>query len=732
MELTILLGADAGRVLTTDVSPVTIGRDSSNVLALNDERTSRFHAQIAVSSNGAVVEDLGSTNGTLVNGQPVPPRVPRRLQPGDQIKVGNTLLRFDDVKCADQPLPAGQSAPVVAPGQPRWLTMAIVVGAAVMLTLAAVVAISILATAASARASKPAALDSSAWFELFLTPVPSPALAVTSTGELASLGVYEAPWRIEDLVVGASDEVIAYLAEGEGGLRIVDLSDPAAPSVTGIFDSPGYVSDIAVGVDQQTLSVHAFVADQYKGLQILDVTNPAVPTLQGTLDGPSALAVTISNGYVILASADGFLRVIGTDDPYRPTEIASVQFSEYSVLGSLRDLVGMDDRVFLLLDRPSWDDEAFRGLLVFHISDPMRPALAAAYPIAEPVRGLAIGGTSPQVAYVAAGTRGLLILDVTDPERIAQVGRYEMPGVAQGVAVAETSGSRLAYVAAGPAGLRVVDVADPTGPAEVASFQAPDTSASQVVLAGGGLYVAEQGSLRVLSDPRLASVAADAVPEAHSSAGGPSAPSADRGDQTEGDLIYSEDFSDPVTGWDLDSDEQFARDIEDERLILTPLSDSVISWSRPGEDFRDFVVEVTASMDQGTSAGLIMRYLDDDNFYLFELSSEGDYLFYKQSDGEWIDLVERTGSDAIQLDSAPNVVKAICQGETFTFFVNGQRLLSYRDKAYDHTLYFFPTETGVLEGRSMDSGDIALAASTARDDGTAQVSYDDLKVWSLP
>jgi pSer/pThr/pTyr-binding forkhead associated (FHA) protein len=110
MQVTILLGADAGRVLTTGVSPVTIGRDSSNVLALNDERTPRFHEQITVLPNGAMVEDLGSTNGILVNGQPVPPRVPRRLQPGDQIKVGNTLLRFDGEKSAAQPLPVGQPA----------------------------------------------------------------------------------------------------------------------------------------------------------------------------------------------------------------------------------------------------------------------------------------------------------------------------------------------------------------------------------------------------------------------------------------------------------------------------------------------------------------------------------------------------------------------------------------------------------------------------------------------
>lgn len=68
--------------------PVTsLGRSPDNVLQLPDERVSRFHAQIAIDDAGIAITDLGSANGTALNGVELEPRVPTPLKPGDIIKI---------------------------------------------------------------------------------------------------------------------------------------------------------------------------------------------------------------------------------------------------------------------------------------------------------------------------------------------------------------------------------------------------------------------------------------------------------------------------------------------------------------------------------------------------------------------------------------------------------------------------------------------------------------------
>jgi FHA domain-containing protein len=77
-----------------DSSALTIGRGGSNDLVLDgDEFASTRHARVEPRGDGVWVEDLGSTNGTYVNGAKL--TRPRRLAPGDLLRVGETELRFE-------------------------------------------------------------------------------------------------------------------------------------------------------------------------------------------------------------------------------------------------------------------------------------------------------------------------------------------------------------------------------------------------------------------------------------------------------------------------------------------------------------------------------------------------------------------------------------------------------------------------------------------------------------
>jgi hypothetical protein len=77
-----------------DSSPVTIGRAPENDLTLAaDEFAPVEHARIEPRRDGVWLEDLGSTNGTFVNG--VKLTQPRKLSSGDVIRVGETDLRYE-------------------------------------------------------------------------------------------------------------------------------------------------------------------------------------------------------------------------------------------------------------------------------------------------------------------------------------------------------------------------------------------------------------------------------------------------------------------------------------------------------------------------------------------------------------------------------------------------------------------------------------------------------------
>ena len=84
-----------GEVFELTAVPLTIGRGGQNDVALDgDEFASARHVRVEPRRDGVWVHDLGSTNGTFVNGVKVDR--PRRLADGDLLRVGETELRFEE------------------------------------------------------------------------------------------------------------------------------------------------------------------------------------------------------------------------------------------------------------------------------------------------------------------------------------------------------------------------------------------------------------------------------------------------------------------------------------------------------------------------------------------------------------------------------------------------------------------------------------------------------------
>jgi hypothetical protein len=90
-RLVVRRGPQVDRAFPLLKETITLGRDAANDIVIADPEVSRHHARLVRQPDGSVVlEDLGSTNGTYINGQRL--LGPRPLRHGDQVGLGETIV----------------------------------------------------------------------------------------------------------------------------------------------------------------------------------------------------------------------------------------------------------------------------------------------------------------------------------------------------------------------------------------------------------------------------------------------------------------------------------------------------------------------------------------------------------------------------------------------------------------------------------------------------------------
>lgn len=89
-KLTIRQGPHPDQVFELFKDVHTLGREAGNDIIINDPQVSRHHARLTLQNNAYILEDLGSTNGTFVNGRRV--TGPISLSHGDMVGLGDTVV----------------------------------------------------------------------------------------------------------------------------------------------------------------------------------------------------------------------------------------------------------------------------------------------------------------------------------------------------------------------------------------------------------------------------------------------------------------------------------------------------------------------------------------------------------------------------------------------------------------------------------------------------------------
>ena len=251
----------------------------------------------------------------------------------------------------------------------------------------------------------------------------------------------------------------AYVAALEGGLQVVKISNPAAPSICGFYSTTNRASAEGIAI----LGGLAYVADDYAGIQIFDLANPVVPALLSSKSFGDGVAVKVKasgSGVLAYVSTGAGLCVLDVSQPSSPVLLGQTAVGDDGIYGSIalygNSVIG-----------PTIDG-------TIHMIDVSQPSAPKDLTLKTGDNGT--GGYS-QVAvagnylYAESSVSGLgftvFSISGTNLTRVGRNGSVFSPGgYYQKMLI---SGSR-AYVAAGGTGLQIVDISSPSNPLSVAAF----------------------------------------------------------------------------------------------------------------------------------------------------------------------------------------------------------------------------------------------------------------------
>lgn len=250
---------------------------------------------------------------------------------------------------------------------------------------------------------------------------------------------------------------LAYIGAG-WTMKILNVKDSTNPVLLGEIKLPGFVMDIYV---QDTI---VYVANVEGGLRIIDASNPHLPVEIGFHDPThwGYTGVWVKDTLAYVTGGDG-LRVIDVSNPTAPVEVGFCN-TPYDA-----------NRIYIQ-DTIAYMTAAYDELSIINIADPTSPVQIGFYVFGEHTIDVWVNDT---LAFVTAGQSGLRIINVANPDTLFEIGSYDTPvETAYGVWVRDTLAYVVGHYTENwiydYGKLRIINIANPSSPTEIGSYDSPD------------------------------------------------------------------------------------------------------------------------------------------------------------------------------------------------------------------------------------------------------------------
>ncbi|MEA3500486.1 MAG: hypothetical protein U9R41_05655, partial [Candidatus Marinimicrobia bacterium] len=152
-----------------------------------------------------------------------------------------------------------------------------------------------------------------------------------------------------------------YIASGEDGLSIIDVSNPFIPSLVKNFSTGHFARKVIVEGN------YAYITGGLGGLDIIDISDPNSPSLVSNFPTSGLINdVNIINNYIYVANGEEGLLILDISNPASPYEIASCQTEGFAYSLCAKEDVYQDYDFIYLIDKE-------KGVFVIDITDPANP-----------------------------------------------------------------------------------------------------------------------------------------------------------------------------------------------------------------------------------------------------------------------------------------------------------------------------------------------------------------------
>ena len=155
-------------------------------------------------------------------------------------------------------------------------------------------------------------------------------LDISNPSSPSRVGKVMLPGAVMDVALSGQ---YAYIAALEGGLQVVNISNPAAPSICGFYSTTNRASAEGIAI----LGGLAYVADDYAGLEIFDLGNPVVPALLSSTNCGDGIAVKVmasGGGVFAYLSTGGRLCVVDVSQPSSPVLLGQTAVGDGGIMGN--------------------------------------------------------------------------------------------------------------------------------------------------------------------------------------------------------------------------------------------------------------------------------------------------------------------------------------------------------------------------------------------------------------